>query len=445
MKITIIGTGYIGLTEGLCFADLGHNVICVDIDKDKIAQLQKGVPTLFEKDLEKMLKKNLKNKRIEFTTDLKSSLKNAEIVFICVNTPENPKDGSADLSAVFKVAKDIAQKANSKKKFVLITRSTVPVGTNKKIEQLIKKTNSKLKFDIASNPEFSKQGTAIKDFLQPHRIIVGVKNSKTKKIIGKLYEPIIKKGYPIFFCNIETAELIKYASNAFLATKIGFINEMADLCEKTGADVQELAIAMGMDKRISPKFLQAGPGMGGSCFPKDTTALTKIGDENDVDLSIVKATVESNKKRRKAMAYKIIDIMGGKPKGKIVAILGATFKAGTDDTRYSPTIYIIERLAKNKVFVNLYDPHGLDKIKTMLSKRALKKVKFCKDACEACKDANILAIATEWSEFKKLDYKKIFVLLKNKVILDLRNLLNRNTIKKLGFNYFSIGKNDFIQ
>lgn len=440
MKITIIGTGYIGLTEGLCFADVGHNVICVDINEEIIKKLQKGIPTLYEDGLEKMLKSNLKKKRIEFTTDLEYSLQNPDVVLICVNTPENPKDGSANLSAVFGVAKSIARKANVGNRFVLVVRSTVPVGTNKKVKELIEAENSKLGFDIASNPEFSKQGSAIKDFLKPNRIVVGIENKKTKKVMDKLYKPITKKGYPIIFTNIETAELIKYASNAFLATKVGFINEMADLCEKTGADVQELAVAMGLDKRISEKFLNAGPGMGGHCFPKDTKALVKIGDENDIDFSIVKAVVESNKKRRKAMAYKIIDIMGGKPKGKTVALLGATFKAGTDDTRYSPSIYIIERLAKNKVNVNLYDPHGLPKIKTMLSKRALKRVKFCKNAYETVKGADILAIATEWKEFKELDYKKIFVLLKNKVILDLRNLLNRSKVEKIGFNYFGIGK-----
>jgi UDPglucose 6-dehydrogenase len=440
MNITIIGTGYIGLTEGLCFADLGHKVICVDINKEIISKLQKGIPTLFEEGLEKMLKKNLKNKRIEFTTDLEYSLQKTDVVMICVNTPENPKDGSADLSAVFGVAKSIAQKANTKKKFVLVVRSTVPVGTNKKVAELVKKENPKVKFDIASNPEFSKQGSAIKDFLKPNRIIVGVQNQQTKKIMNKLYSPITKKGYPIFFCNIETAELIKYASNAFLATKIGFINEMADLCEKTGANVSELAVAMGMDSRIGEKFLQAGPGIGGSCFPKDTKALTKIGDKYKVNFSIVKAVVESNKKRKKAMACKIIETMGGKPRGKKVALLGATFKAGTDDTRYSPAISIIERLAKNKVFINLYDPQGLEKIKSMLSKRALKKTTFCRDVYEASKDADILVIATEWKDFKKIDYKKIFVLLKNKVILDLRNLLNREALKKIGFSYFGIGK-----
>jgi UDPglucose 6-dehydrogenase len=445
MKITIIGTGYVGLTEGLCFANCGHQVTCVDIDEEKIAKLQKGTLTLFEVGAEQMLRQNLKKKRIEFTTDLEYSLKGSKVIMICVNTPENVKDGSADLTAIFKVIEEIAKKINENEKFILVTRSTVPTGTNRKIQETLKKLNPKLNFEIVSNPEFSKQGTAIDDFLKPNRIIIGVENSRSKKIMDELYKPITKNGYPIFFCNIETAELIKYASNAFLAAKVGFINEMADLCEKTGADVQELATAMGMDKRISPYFLQAGPGMGGSCFPKDTMALTRIGDKLKVNLSIIKAVVESNKKRRKAMAYKIIDLMGGKSKGKVVSLLGATFKAGTDDTRYSPSIYIIERLAKNKVFINLYDPYGLPKMKTMLSKRALKRVKFCEDAYEASQDANILVIATEWSEFKRLDYKKIFVLLKNKVILDLRNLLDRDIIKKIGFNYFNIGKNDFIR
>lgn len=439
MNITIIGTGYIGLTEGLCFADLGHNVKCVDIDKDKIEKLSKGIPTLYEDNLESMLKQNLKEGRIKFTTDLKSALQNSKAVFICVDTPENPEDGSADLTAIFNVAESVARKVNPDDKFVLVIRSTVPVGTNKKVQEKVIKINPNLKFEIASNPEFSKQGTAIKDFLKPDRIVVGTETEYAEKIMREVYAPLTKKGHTIFFCNIETAELIKYASNGFLATKIAFINEMADLCEKTGANVGDLAEAMGMDNRISPKFLRAGPGMGGSCFPKDTKALVKIGDENGADISIVRAVVNSNINRKKFLAEKVLEYAEDDLNGKTVSVLGLTFKAGTDDTRYSPALELVKGLVNKNISVKAYDPQGIQKAKQMLSENTLEKVTFHKDAYQAIQNSEVLIIATEWPEFAKLDFKKIFKLLNKKIIIDFRNLLDKNLIKSIGFKYFNVG------
>lgn len=440
MKISIIGTGYIGLTEGLCFADLGHNVVCYDILKEKIELLQKGIPTLYEEGLEDMLKRNLESKKISFTTDLKEALKSSKVVFICVNTPENPKDGSADLTALINSTKAVAENMDNNNEFVLVIRSTVPVGTNKLIEENVKKTNSNLRFKMASNPEFSKQGSAIQDFLNPDRIIVGVRDNETQKIMEEVYKPLTDKNAPILFTSIETAELIKYASNAFLATKIAFINEIADICEKTGANVIEVAKAMGMDKRISPYFLNAGPGIGGSCFPKDSIALVQIGKKLGLEMELMLASVESNKKRKKRMAEKIVESSNVKLKGKKIALFGLTFKANTDDTRYSPALDIIKKLNKIGVHINAYDPHGIEKAKMMLPEKNLKKVSFFNNPYDAIYGSELLVIDTEWDEFKKLDYKKIYEMLAQKTIVDLRNILNRKEIENIGFKYVCIGE-----
>ena len=440
MKICIIGTGYIGLTEGLCFADLGHDVMCFDIVKEKIEKLKQGIPTIYEDGLEEMLKRNLQSKKITFTCDLKEALNSAEVVFICVNTPESQKDGSADLTALMGATKMVAETMDVNNKFVLVIRSTVPVGTNKKVKEHVKNINGNLQFMMASNPEFSRQGSAIRDFLKPDRIIVGVDNEYSKEVMHNVYKPLTDRGAPILFTTIETAELIKYASNGFLAMKISFINEIADICEKTGANIDEIAKAMGMDKRISPYFLQAGPGIGGSCFPKDSIALVRIGRELGLDMELMYASVESNKKRKKRMAQKIIEASEYSLRNKHIALLGLTFKANTDDTRYSPALDIIKQLNKKKIFVNAYDPHGLENIKHMLPEENLKKNNFFNNPYDAIKDSELLVIDTEWSEFKELDFKKIYDLLKQKTIIDLRNILNREEIEKLGFNYICIGK-----
>ena len=351
MKIGIIGTGYIGLTEGLCFAQLGQHVICYDIIKEKIEQLNKGIPTLFEENIETLLKDNLAKKMIEFTDDLEVVMKGSDIVFLCVNTPENPETGECDLSQILTSTKSICEMSEKigNKFFILAVRSTVPVGTNKKIKEHMLKINPKLNYLQCSNPEFSRQGSAIYDFMNPDRIIVGVDDDKCKEQMSLVYKPLTDKGFPIFFTNIETAEMIKYSSNTFLNIKIGFINEICDMCEKTGANVTYIAKAMGMDKRISPLFLRPGPGIGGSCFPKDSIALAKMGKKLGLDLKIINASVDSNIARKNSLAERVINLSEGKNlEGKTVSLLGLTFKANTDDTRYSPALNLVEEFAKKK-------------------------------------------------------------------------------------------------
>ena len=443
MKIGIIGTGYIGLTEGLCFASLGQNVICYDIIKEKIEQLNKGIPTLYEESIDVLLKENLEKKTISFTDDLKVVLSGSEIVFLCVNTPENPETGECDLSQILTSTESIAKMSETlgNKFFILAVRSTVPVGTNKKIKEHMLKINPKLNYLQCSNPEFSRQGSAIYDFMNPDRIIVGVDDEKCKERMALVYKPLTDKGFPIFFSNIETAEMIKYASNTFLNIKIGFINEICDICEKTGANVNDIAKAMGMDKRISPLFLKPGPGIGGSCFPKDTIALARIGNKLGLDLKIINASVTSNISRKNSLANRVIMLSNDKNlEGKTISLLGLTFKANTDDTRYSPSLNLVEELAKKNVKVNAYDPHGTEKFKYMVDKKALDFIKFFDNAYDAIKDTELLVIITEWEEFKNLDYKKIYDLIKQKVIVDFRTILNEQEMEKIGFKYYYIGK-----
>ena len=443
MKIGIIGTGYIGLTEGLCFADLGQNVICYDIIKEKIDQLNSGIPTLYEDNIEVLLKNNLEKKSIMFTDDLKTVMSGSEIVFVCVNTPENPETGECDLSQILTATESIAKMSDTigNKFFILAVRSTVPVGTNKKIKEHMLKINPNLNFLLCSNPEFSRQGSAIYDFMNPDRIIVGVDDEKSKEKMGLVYKPLTDKGFPIFFTNIETAEMIKYSSNAFLNIKIGFINEICDICEKTGANVTDIAKAMGMDKRISPLFLKPGPGIGGSCFPKDSIALAKIGGKLGLDLKIINASVNSNISRKNSLAERVINFSKDKNlEGKTISLLGLTFKANTDDTRYSPALNLVEELSKKNVKVHAYDPHGTEKFTYMVDKKASDFIKFFANAYDAIKDTELLVIITEWEEYKKLDYKKIYEMLSQKVIVDFRNILNEQEIEKIGFKYYYIGK-----
>ena len=388
MKIGIIGTGYIGLTEGLCFASLGQNVICYDIIKEKIDQLNKGIPTLYEENIDVLLKENLEKKTITFTDDLKVVLSGSEIVFLCVNTPENPETGECDLSQIMTSTESISKMSETlgNKFFILAVRSTVPVGTNKKIKEHMLKINPKLNFLICSNPEFSRQGSAIYDFMNPDRVIVGVDNEKSKERMGLVYKPLTDKGFQIFFTNIETAEMIKYASNTFLNIKIGFINEICDICEMTGANVDDIGKAMGMDKRISPLFLKPGPGIGGSCFPKDSIALAKMGNKLGLDLQIINASVNSNIARKNSLASRVINYSKNKLEGKTISLLGLTFKANTDDTRYSPALNLVEELAKKNIKVNAYDPHGTDKFKYMVDPKALDFIRFFDNAYDAIKD-----------------------------------------------------------
>ena len=442
MKIGIIGTGYIGLKEGLCFASLGQHVICYDIIKEKIDQLNKGIPTLYEENIDVLLKENLEKKTITFTDDLKVVLSGSEIVFLCVNTPENPETGECDLSQIMTSTESISKMSETlgNKFFILAVRSTVPVGTNKKVKEHMLKINPKLNFLICSNPEFSRQGSAIYDFMNPDRVIVGVDNEKSKERMGLVYKPLTDKGFPIFFTNIETAEMIKYASNTFLNIKIGFINEICDICEMTGANVEDIGKAMGMDKRISPLFLKPGPGIGGSCFPKDSIALAKMGNKLGLDLQIINASVNSNIARKNSLASRVINYSKNKLEGKTISLLGLTFKANTDDTRYSPALNLVEELAKKNIKVNAYDPHGTDKFKYMVDPKALDFIRFFDNAYDAIKDTELLVIITEWDEYKQLDYKKIYDMVQQKVIVDFRNILNEQEMEKIGFKYYYIGK-----
>ena len=442
MKIVIIGTGYIGLTEGLCFASLGQHVICYDIIKEKIDQLNKGIPTLYEENIDVLLKENLEKKTITFTDDLKVVLSGSEIVFLCVNTPENPETGECDLSQIMTSTESISKMSETlgNKFFILAVRSTVPVGTNKKVKEHMLKINPKLNFLICSNPEFSRQGSAIYDFMNPDRVIVGVDNEKSKERMGLVYKPLTDKGFPIFFTNIETAEMIKYASNTFLNIKIGFINEICDICEMTGANVEDIGKAMGMDKRISPLFLKPGPGIGGSCFPKDSIALAKMGNKLGLDLQIINASVNSNIARKNSLASRVINYSKNKLEGKTISLLGLTFKANTDDTRYSPALNLVEELAKKNIKVNAYDPHGTDKFKYMVDPKALDFIRFFDNAYDAIKDTELLVIITEWDEYKHLDYQKIYDMIQQKVIVDFRNILNAQEMEKIGFKYYYIGK-----
>jgi UDPglucose 6-dehydrogenase len=442
MKIGIIGTGYIGLTEGLCFASLGQNVICYDIIKEKIDQLNKGIPTLYEENIDVLLKENLEKKTITFTDDLKVVLSGSEIVFLCVNTPENPETGECDLSQIMTSTESISKMSETlgNKFFILAVRSTVPVGTNKKIKEHMLKINPKLNFLICSNPEFSRQGSAIYDFMNPDRVIVGVDNEKSKERMGLVYKPLTDKGFQIFFTNIETAEMIKYASNTFLNIKIGFINEICDICEMTGANVDDIAKAMGMDKRISPLFLKPGPGIGGSCFPKDSIALAKMGNKLGLDLQIINASVNSNIARKNSLASRVINYSKNKLEGKTISLLGLTFKANTDDTRYSPSLNLVEELAKKNIKVNAYDPHGTDKFKYMVDPKALDFIRFYDNAYDAIKDTELLVIITEWDEYKHLDYKKIYGMVQQKIIVDFRKILDEKEMENIGFKYYYIGK-----
>ena len=431
MKICMIGTGYVGLVSGACFADLGNNVICVDKDTNKIQMLNVGKIPIFEPGLYELVKKNYEAKRIKFTTDLSYAINSSDIIFICVGTPTLKKSNHADLKYVFKAADEIASHINKFK--IIITKSTVPVTTGDKIEKILKKKNKRKMFEVVSNPEFLREGEAIRDFRFPDRIVVGSNNRKAIKKLELLYDPIIKKGANFFSTNRRGAELIKYASNAFLATKISYINEIADLCEKTGVNVEDVSLGIGLDKRIGSRFLRPGPAYGGSCFPKDTKALTVTGDLFKTNLSIIKSVIKSNDKRKLNLTHRVKKILS-KTKNKKIAFLGVTFKPNTDDMRQSSSMVMIPFLSKRGAIVNYYDPSGKKK-----EFNKLKNVHFCNDVVSTCKGADLLIIHTEWEEFKAIDFKK---LTKNKKfkIYDMRNLYTPKVMKSMGFKYYSIGR-----
>jgi len=432
MKICIIGTGYVGLVSGACFADLGNSVWCVDNNKEKIDLLNSNQIPFFEPGLEELVSKNFSSSRLKFTTNLKLAVRNSDIIFICVGTPTLKKSRSADLRHVFKVATEVSKYINRFK--IIVTKSTVPVTTGDKIEKLILNKKRKKLFEVVSNPEFLREGEAVRDFRFPDRIIVGSNNKKVIKTLQSLYDPLIKKGAEFFSTNRRGAELIKYASNAFLATKISYINELANLCEKTGVNIEDVSLGIGLDKRIGSRFLRAGPAFGGSCFPKDTKAITVTGDLFKTDLSIIKSVIKSNEKRRILLTKRVKKILSNKIKNKKIAFLGVTFKPNTDDMRQSSSLVMIPFLLKKGAKINYYDPSGEKK---EFSK--LKNLSFCNTVNDACKNVDLVIIHTEWEEFKALDFKKLYRKKKFK-IYDMRNLYSVELMKKKGFNYYSIGR-----
>ena len=435
MNICVIGTGYVGLVTGACFAEFGLNVTCVDKDKDKIKKLSNGKIPIYEPRLEELIHKNVKQGRLSFTTLVEKGVKNALVIFIAVGTPPK-QDGESDLKYIKEVARQTAKTMDGYK--VIVTKSTVPVGTGKMIADIIKKHQKvKTNFDVASNPEFLREGSAIEDFLRPNRVVIGASSEQATAILKDLYRPLYLIETPFLITNVETAEMIKYASNAFLATKISFINEIANLCERVGADVHGVAKGMGLDKRIGSKFLHPGPGYGGSCFPKDTRALSQLAKKNNCELKIVKSTIEVNQRQRTIMIDKIRKAVG-EIKGKTIGILGLSFKPNTDDTRESPAIEIAKTLIRRGAKIRTYDPEALETAKAIFNSS---KVTYCKDAYEVAKGSNALVIATEWNQFRMLDMKRIKRLLKKPVLIDLRNVYEPGDVKKLGFLYTSVGRN----
>lgn len=438
MQITIIGAGYVGLVTGACLAELGHKVICVEKDANKLRMLADGTVPIFEPELENIIKDNLKRGCLRFTDHLRDSVVNAEAVFIAVGTPSSRRgDGYADMSYVFEAVKELSPFL--KKGALVINKSTVPVGSAREVKRIIKNENPLADFEVASNPEFLREGAAVKDFLFPERIIVGVESEKGKDIMERIYHSFINKNIPVLFTDLETAELIKYASNAFLATKISFINEMANLCEAVNANVDDLARGMGLDSRIGSKFLQAGPGFGGSCFPKDTLALARIAQEHGSPSRIIETVIEVNQAQKARMVKKVRDVLGGNLANKTIAALGLTFKPGTDDMRDAPAITILSALLEKGAKIRAYDPAGMEE-----AKKSLPELIYCEDPYQACHGADAVCLFTEWEIFKNLDLYRVKALLQQPVFIDLRNVYSNSKMKEVGLNYFSVGRPEWI-
>ncbi|EAW7389590.1 TPA: UDP-glucose/GDP-mannose dehydrogenase family protein [Campylobacter jejuni] len=432
MKIGIIGTGYVGLPTGVGLAELGNDVICIDREKSKIDALNDGILTIYEDNLEELFHKNVKEGRLKFTTSIKEGIKHADLVIIAVGTPPHPVTKEADMKYIHAAATELADYLTGYT--VIATKSTVPVGTGDDIESLISKKNPNAEFDVLSLPEFLREGFAVYDFFNPDRIIVGTNSQKAKAVIEKLYEPFKGKS-ELLFVNRRSSETIKYASNAFLAIKIHYINEMANFCEKAGADILEVAKGMGLDTRIGDRFLNPGPGYGGSCFPKDTLAMAFMGKQNDIDLTLINAAIKGNEERKNHMSERILNSVKDIKNPKIT-VLGLAFKDGTDDCRESPAVDIIFKLLEQKVQICAYDPKAMDLAKQILGDR----IDYANSMYEAIKDADAIAILTEWKEFSSLDLKKAYDLLNHKKIIDLRNLLDKNEAVKLGFEYQGVGR-----
>lgn len=444
MHISIIGTGYVGLVTGACFAEFGVFVTCIDKDEKKIEGLKQGIIPFYEPGLEDLVKRNIKQERLTFTTKIGEAIEQSLVVFIAVGTPPRG-DGSADLRYIDEVAREIAKHIKSYK--VIVTKSTVPIGTGNRIRQIISENlKEEIDFDIASNPEFLREGSAIEDFMRPNRVVIGTESQQARAILRDLYRPLYLIETPFVMTNIETAELIKYASNSFLATKISFINEMATLCEKVGADINIVAKGMGLDARIGSKFLHAGPGFGGSCLPKDTRALLNMANEHGVYLGIVDSAIKANERQKQFVVEKIKSgILGQRESeacknnpldGITIAVLGLSFKPNTDDIREAPAIYIIQSLTKYGAGIRAYDPVAMDNAKAVLP-----HITYCNDAYDACKEADAIVIITEWNQFRNLDLEKIKSLIRRPYFFDLRNIYEPQKMRALGFNYYSVGRN----
>ena len=436
MNITIIGTGYVGLVTGACLAELGHNVICVDKDIEKITQLNVGLMPIYEPGLEKMVAKNVENGRLDFATDVAETVGSADIVFLAVGTPTSRRgDGYADLTYVYEVAEEVAEYLEEYT--VVIIKSTVPAGTAQQVTRIISGIVTDASFDVASNPEFLREGRAIEDFMLPDRIVIGIEDKNALSYVKEVYKELDNKNIPMIITSTITAELIKYASNAFLATKISFINEMSGVCEAVGADITALAKGMGMDVRIGPEFLKPGPGYGGSCFPKDTVALLRTAQEWGAQLRVVGAAVEANSAQKAFMVKKIRDALGGSESGKIIAVLGLTFKPDTDDMRDSPAVSILPALLEKGAVIKTHDPQGMEEANKYLPDG----IRYAKDAYEACDGADAVVLMTEWSEYRELNLGCIYSLLNNpEIFIDLRNLYDPQVMKRHGFTYISIGR-----
>ena len=433
MRIAMIGTGYVGLVSGACFSEFGIDVVCVDKDAEKIARLRQGQIPIYEPGLEQLVEANVKAGRLAFSTDLARSVKGCDAVFVAVGTPSRRGDGHADLTYVYAAAEEVARALDGYA--VVVTKSTVPVGTGREIARVIKKTRPAAEFDVASNPEFLREGSAIADFMRPDRVVIGTDSARAAEVLKNLYRPLYLIETPIVFTSLETAELTKYAANTFLAAKITFINEIADLCEKVGADVQDIARGIGLDGRIGRKFLHAGPGYGGSCFPKDTLALVRTARDAGAPIRIVETVIQLNDQRKKQMAEKVIAACGGSVNGKTVAVLGLTFKPNTDDMRDSPSLAIVSALQAAGARIRAFDPQGMHEAKKLLA-----GVEFCDDAYATMREADALVIVTEWNEFRALDLARVRQLMRRPILIDLRNIYQPVQMQAAGFDYVSIGR-----
>ncbi|BDV35014.1 UDP-glucose dehydrogenase family protein [Methylocystis iwaonis] len=433
MRIAMIGSGYVGLVSGACFSDFGHTVVCVDLDEAKIKALEAGVMPIYEPGLEQLVERNVRDGRLSFSTDLKASVAGVDAVFIAVGTPSRRGDGHADLSYVFAAAAEVARAATGP--LVVVDKSTVPVGTGDEVERIVREARPDLQIDVVSNPEFLREGAAIEDFKRPDRVVLGVESERAQEVMAAIYRPLSLNGLPMVFVARRTAELIKYAANAFLAVKITFINEIADLCEATGANVQDVARGIGLDKRIGSKFLHAGPGYGGSCFPKDTLALVKTGHDFEAPVRIVETVVSINDQRKRAMGRKIIAACGGSVRGKTIALLGLTFKPNTDDMRDAPSLAIVQALLDAGASVRGYDPEGMAQAKALMP-----TIDYAGNAYDCVKGAHAVALVTEWDEFRALDLGRVKELLAEPILVDLRNVYPVAEAERYGLRYVSIGR-----